>query len=373
MVLGLGSFMESYNSNIQIKDGGDLANIFEGVEPCTYEEAIETFFEAQYSVEAMAVLTENAVMMEAAGTVDVVNEGIVGSFVSAAWDKLKECATKVKQFAVACVKKVVQFFKELYNKATPIDKVMQMYGKKPVEYKDIQMALADGALKFGPKFKFLVKNPDDAIAILYGKFEYKGADIVNDIKTIGANDDANADMKIKATKENLLKQKEEDKQKFTWVGQLLSDDDEYSKKNQAEKFILTHDKENTISPEEWSAISDYALNGQAKQRTYRTEIEKTAKDAVKAINDAQKELDKSKQFDQSAAGEEHAAKLKANASKIAAAYVQYGTYMANRAVNVMSKVTIPVMRKMHATAVSDYIFITNRTKAFTKKREKKLK
>lgn len=376
----LDSFMESYRSNVVIKgDETNMAAFFEGAQPCSYEDAIETFFEAQYSVEAMAAITENAILMESAGAADMINEGVIGSFFEAAIEKIKECAKKVKDFAVACVKRVIQFFKDLYDKATPIDKIMQQYGKKGVDYSDIKTAMANG-FKIPGSLKLLVADPQSKFDEIMKEFSFdntKVKSLINDTEKYATTKER-VDAIVDGIKEDLNKIKEEDKERFNWVGRLLSDNDEYSKKTMRGKFIKTANedksKDGDIDPKEWDALKDYALNGQAKQRTYRREIEDTAKKSVKEIDEVAKQVNKMQSDNVRNAADDDksaAADKKALVSKLVAAKVAQGTYMANRSVMVMSKVIIPTMRKMHTTAISSFIYITNGTKSKNKKTDKK--
>lgn len=395
MVMGLESFMESYNRNVVIHGSDeDYATMFEGVEPCTYEEAIETFFEAQYSVEAMAAITENAIVMESAGAATVVNEGIVGGFISTAWEKIKECVTKVKQFAVACVKKIIQFFKDLYAKATPIDKAMQMYGKNGIDYSDIKTAMANG-FKIRGSLKLL--NAESELEI------YRFLEEFDTRKTFGGNvgvewgqkevEDAAmrllADIESKSAeeckkqandvKESLMGLKEKDKERFTWVGQLLSDTN--IKGDLKKKLIITANsdtsKDGDITDKQWEVIKDFALNGQRKQRDYKSSVEATAKAAIKNIENIQKAINKyttsgikdaKNDNERTKAGE-----YKANVNTVITPTVAFCTYSANRSVMVMNKVIIPVMRKLHITAIGTYLYITANTKAKNRKTDKALK
>lgn len=376
----LDSFMESYRSNVVIKgNDADMAAFFEGVQPCTYEEAIETFFEAQYSVEAMAAITENAILMESAGAAEMVNEGVVGSFFSAAVEKVKECATKVKQFAVAVVKKIIQFFKDLYNKATPIDKIMQQYGKKAVSYSDIQTAIANG-FKIPGSLKILLPNPEQTLDSLLGALakadkDFMEIDLFNSSRI---TDQAAADKYVTDAKEKLQEVKEQDKERFTWVGQLISENDTYSKKNQFSRMIRTANedksKDGTISDKEWNTISDFALNGQAKERNYRTKVETVAKDTVKSLDKMVADIKKSQSDLVKNADDDKKADYatqNAIASRCISASIAVSTYQANRGIMIMNKVIIPVMRKLHTTAISTYIYITNGTKSRNKKSDKK--
>lgn len=377
----LDSFMESVNRNVVIKGSdADMTSFFEGVEPCSYESAIETFFEAQYSVEAMAAITEHTMLMEGAGTIETVNEGVIGSFFSAAIEKIKECVTKVKQFAVACVKKVIQFFKELYNKATPIDKIMQQYGKKGVDYSDIKTAMANG-FKIPGSLKLLVANPEKQFDEIMKEFAFDKDESIKKIRdsewTANATDEQ-IEKSVSTIKERLAEIKEKDKERFTWVGQLLSENEQYTKKTMRGKFIKTANedksKDGDITPQEWNDLKDYALNGQTKQRKYRTEIEVAAKESVKEINGAMTDITKAQNDIVKNASDDDkssAAEGKARVSKYVSAKVAQATYMANRSVMVMNKVIMPTMRKMHTTAISSFIYITNGTKSKNKKSDKK--
>lgn len=383
----LGSFMESYGQSVVIK-GSDasMTAFFEGVSPCSYEEAIETFFEAQYSVEAMHVMTENAIMMEAAGVEGVVTEGVISSFVQTAVDKVKDCAAKVKQFAVAVIKKIIQFFKELYNKATPIDTIMQKYGKNPVSYSDIKTAMANG-FKIPGSLKILTGDAEGQVAEILNKTSTASiSEIVNALKGssgfatlsyISGLSDDEFKSKIQEVKENTAKLRQQDKDLFTGIGQLLSDNDTYSKKTMFKQFVRTANadksKDGDLTEGEWKTISDYALHGQAKMKNYKAAVEKEAKDVVGIIDSISKEINKfGSDFTKQSSTDERAgaANLQSRMTQVTSATVANATYAANRAIMVMNRVVMPLMKKMHTSAISTYIYITNGTKAKNKKSDK---
>lgn len=383
----LDSFMESYRGNVIIKgNDADMAAFFENVQPCSYEEAIGTFFEVQYSVEAMAAITENAILMESAGAAEMVNEGVVGSFFSAAVEKVKECATKVKQFAVAVIKKIIQFFKELYNKATPIDTIMQKYGKNPVSHSDIKTAMANG-FKIPGSLKILTGDAEGQVAEIIDKTAtasvselvkmFKDSSGFGTLSFVSGLTDDEFKSKIDAIKEATSKLKEQDKELFTGIGQLLSDNDTYSKKTMFKQFVRTANadksKDGDLTEGEWKIISDYALHGQAKMKNYKTAVEKEAKEVVRIIDGVSKEINKfgTDFVKQSNADEKTgASNLQSRMTQITSANVANATYAANRAITVMNRVVMPLMKKMHTSAISTYIYITNGTKAKNKKSDK---
>lgn len=381
----LEAFMESYGHNVAINGSStDIAAFFEGVTPCSYEDAIETFFEAQLSVQAMSIMTENAIMMESSGVEGVVSENVVGDFFRAAWEKIKEVATKVKEFAIAIIKKIGEFFHQLYMKNSPIDKVMQLGKDKVVSYSDITQAVANG-YKIPGTLNILTKDAENAEKDILGKFEEIGDKyLVPDFDDISAfhaamafTSDEDLSKKIAGMNETLAKAKEADKESFNWIGQLLSDDDTYSTKTQFKSFTRKANDGNDgndghIESPEWDLIKLYAMSGQSKIKKYKDTVQKEAKEAVKRIEKAGKKLEKEvaeiQDKNVEGGGSVHnAARIKANASKYVTAAVNVCSYQAQRSVNIMQRVVVPVMRKMHRSAIFTFISINSGVKAKNKK------
>ena len=379
------AFRESYGRNVAIKgSSADMAAFFEGVTPCSYEDAIETFFEAQYSIEAMSVMTENAIMMESAGVSGVVTEGVISSFISAAIDKVKECATKIKQFAVAVVRKIVQFFKDLYAKATPIDRIMQKYGKNGVEYADIKEAVNNG-YKIPGNLKLLTADAETIADDIIEKTTISGETELLNLMTKIANisekvkkpsQEAGAISKIieeidGSMKSQLEKQKEKDKETFTAIGRLLSDNDDASaSKVFKDLYVFAGGKDKTdkgkIEKGQWDVIKKYALNGQSKMASYRAATEKEAKDSVKQFNESIKLMTDLLKIAESGMEKDDAKIYNASKpalNKIITTTVNVNTYMASRAVMVMNKLILPLMRKSHNLAIATYVRVTTGVKA----------
>ena len=363
MVLGLGSFMESYNSNIQIKDGGDLANIFEGVEPCTYEEAIETFFEATAYTEAVSVIITETISLNEAGAIYMNESAVLEGFLSSAIDKIKDGATKVKQFAVAKLKDVANKCNDMYSSNTIIDDLIQKSGAKNIQWPEVK-ALFDSGFRLPESTK--IPNPkyssDGIVEFLHFAYDVdirdKTRNSVDADKLIGqalaANYQGNYDY-IKRCKEqadNYLDElKNADKEAF---GNKDMDSSSTVSDHLKKDPILISHTNGVITEPQWKMIKKFAIDGQKIMNGYRNEIKQEMATSVRNLENLARELTKRAEWTEDSDN-------KAIITSCVASAVKLGMYKdGSRPLRILDTFVLPKLYQIHRSAIAVFSIIARK-------------